>query len=364
MAGCHVSMNCLDIARKLLTPFLAALFLSLSGCHLPAGQTVVPTINVTQAYQTVEARLTQAVAQTPPAATADEPSEATPTPSPTTPTPAYGGPTPTPPQPTAPSGDGACDQAAPGTPIDVTIPDYTQLLPGEEFTKTWRLVNAGTCTWTDEYALVWFSGEKMNAPGSVPLAGPVPPGQMVDLSVDMEAPEKPGSYISYWKLRNAAGVLFGIGPSGGSAFWVNIEVIAAATTTATPATPTQTSTASPTPGVQASGPALLRPGDALDLDANRLNAGEEDLLYRLAGQEHVLEPAGSAALAVFGAAGPSLGDCQTATLSADPLTIDGLAAGTYLCYRTNMALPGWAKIAGLAADTGEVSLEIYTWKVP
>src|SRR5688572_33446410 len=36
---------------------------------------------------------------------------------------------------------------------DVTVPDGTQLSAGEVFTKTWRLQNRGTCTWTPDYML-------------------------------------------------------------------------------------------------------------------------------------------------------------------------------------------------------------------
>ena len=31
---------------------------------------------------------------------------------------------------------------------DVTVPDGTEFTQGETFTKTWRLKNRGTCTWT------------------------------------------------------------------------------------------------------------------------------------------------------------------------------------------------------------------------
>ncbi len=31
---------------------------------------------------------------------------------------------------------------------DVTYPDNTRLNAGEKFTKTWKLQNVGTCTWT------------------------------------------------------------------------------------------------------------------------------------------------------------------------------------------------------------------------
>ena len=40
---------------------------------------------------------------------------------------------------------GGCDNSAYVS--DVTIPDGTEVAPGEAFTKTWALVNTGNCTW-------------------------------------------------------------------------------------------------------------------------------------------------------------------------------------------------------------------------
>lgn len=366
-------MNPLAFNRKILLRkfswVLASLiFAGLAGCNLPGDAAASPTVNVTQAYQTVEARLTQAVSQTPLAAASPAPTdqgvETSPTPSPT----AQGN------EPTTTATQAAtntpaaslCEQAAPGVPIDVTIPDETRMQPGEEFTKTWRLVNVGTCTWTGDYDLVWFSGEQFGAQQTVSLVGSVPPNGTVDISVDMEAPQSPGTYISYWKLRNASGTLFGIGPSGGSAFWVQIVVVPSTTATTSPTPGTSvTPTVTPTAVIQASGSATLLPGDALDLDTNQVNSGDEDLAYQEADQVHLLVPQGSGVgLAVLDANQPSLAECQTRTLIADPLPVADLAVGTYLCYRTNMALPGWVRIASFDPDTGELGLEINTWEVP
>ena len=66
---------------------------------------------------------------------------------------------------------GECDQAGPGNPIDVTIPDYTEVAPGTSFTKTWRLVNTGPCTWSNDYSAVWFSGETFGALQQVAFPG-------------------------------------------------------------------------------------------------------------------------------------------------------------------------------------------------
>jgi hypothetical protein len=118
---------------------------------------------------------------------------------------------------------------------DLTVPDGTIFKPGEKFTKTWRLINAGTSTWTTAYALVFFSGEQMGGAASTPLPAQVPAGQTLDVSVQLTAPAAEGKYTSYWLLRNAAGTNFGMGPNADGAFYVQINVSGAAVTgTASP----------------------------------------------------------------------------------------------------------------------------------
>jgi len=346
---------------RLVIPFFFVMLASLAGCNMPARETTTPTLNVTQAYQTVEARLTEAVALTPKfSATSTLRATATPGESTPSPTPVLQTVTPDTPQ----LLDASCDQALPGVPIDVTIPDDTKLRPGEKFTKTWRLQNVGTCTWTSEYSLVWFSGEQFEAPLGVPINGSVTYGQSVDLSVDMKAPDTTGTYVSYWKLRNPTGGLFGIGPSNESAFWVSIVVEGSPIITGTPtATTTITPTVTPTAGVQVSGPATLELGNLYDLDTNQVNNGGEDLAYQEADQKHVLVPIDNTGVSIFGANQPTLNDCLNISLSSDPITVDNLA-GNFICYRTNMALPGWVLIISLDPETSFLNLEIYTWSIP
>jgi multiple sugar transport system substrate-binding protein len=108
---------------------------------------------------------------------------------------------------------------------DITIPDGTQLEPGETFTKTWRLKNVGTCTWTVEYALVFDSGNNMGGSTFQRLTTKaVPPGATIDVSVDLIAPDEPGIHRGYWKLRHWDGNTFGLGEE--QAIWVEIEVLA------------------------------------------------------------------------------------------------------------------------------------------
>ena len=127
---------------------------------------------------------------------------------------------------------------------DVTVPDNTQMVPGQSFVKTWRLRNSGTCTWTPHYALVFARGDQMGAPVSIALPATVPPNATVDLSVSLTAPAAPGTYRGDWQLRNADGELFGLAGSAGQTFWVKITVQSGATPG-----PTATTTPTPTPGI-------------------------------------------------------------------------------------------------------------------
>jgi photosystem II stability/assembly factor-like uncharacterized protein len=108
---------------------------------------------------------------------------------------------------------------------DLTAPDGSPFAAGAAFTKTWRLQNVGTCTWTTAYNLVWVGGDALGAPASVKLPVDVSPGQMVDISVNLTAPATSGHYKGLFKISNAAGAQFGIGDSAGDPFWVDINVV-------------------------------------------------------------------------------------------------------------------------------------------
>jgi len=108
---------------------------------------------------------------------------------------------------------------------DVTIPDDTELLVGEEFIKTWRLENIGTCTWTNQYALVYIDGEQMSGTSPLPLTNSTAPGATLDVSVNMKAPGTTGTYRGNWKLRNGNGVNFGTGKNSDQPFYVQIKVV-------------------------------------------------------------------------------------------------------------------------------------------
>lgn len=105
---------------------------------------------------------------------------------------------------------------------DVTVPDNTHMPPDRAFAKAWRLRNAGTCTWTTGYALVFDSGAQMGGPMSQDLAADVLPGATVDLSVILTTPSAAGTYRGNWKLRNEQGETFAL--ADGEPFHVQLVV--------------------------------------------------------------------------------------------------------------------------------------------
>lgn len=198
---------------------IGGLVLLTNGCNMPRqtpGATQPPAAVYTAAAQTVAAQLTADPPRTP---GGDQTAVPTATLLPATLTPS-----PTPIIRVSPSATPEpCDQL---TFIkDVNYPDGSDLLPGEEFTKTWRLENSGSCTWTPGYSLVFDRGDALGGPASMQLSSEdVEPGDTVDVSVDLQAPEDTGTYQGYWKLRNTRGEEFGHGEES-KAFWVKIDVV-------------------------------------------------------------------------------------------------------------------------------------------
>ncbi|CAM6092724.1 unnamed protein product [Calypogeia fissa] len=95
---------------------------------------------------------------------------------------------------------------------DVTVFDGTEVAPGTQFVKIWRLRNSGTAPWPVNTSLVFVGGDELSHASSVPLEIPeqgLAPEEEMEASVDMVAPEKPGRYVSHWRLASPAGPKFG-----------------------------------------------------------------------------------------------------------------------------------------------------------
>lgn len=353
-------------ARVLLSILLVS---GVAACNLPAVPGTVDQ-EVAGQYATIAAVLTSTVlAESPvPQSTGQRtptlPLEPAKTPQPTNlfVQPGEATATQSPPTSTSSMVEIPCNRAQAGIPIDITVPDDSRLYPGDTFSKTWRLVNGGSCTWDRSYALVWFSGDELGLVRIQPFDGIVSPGESVEVTVDMMAPEIPGMYQSNWKLRNGDGTLFGIGPNGNAPFWARIVVVPVDTPTVTvvPATIT------PAPPVFASGSVSLAANHAVDLDTGNLDQiGSNDLLLEVPSELALqLVPTNGARMGVYGAGQPRIEECQQMAISDAALDLSVVQPGAYLCYETSEGLPGRIFFTALDLAAQQVGLEFVTWAVP
>ncbi|MEI8131968.1 MAG: NBR1-Ig-like domain-containing protein [Leptolinea sp.] len=203
--------------------FLVTLCILVSlSCNLPfadeeisATRTPIPPVNATEIAQTVIAGLTVPVITLTNTIPPEPPSAVTRTPSQTAEPPTV---TPTLTLTTRP-----CNQAT--FLADVNIADGTEIQTNTNFTKTWRLQNNGSCTWTSGYHVIFDTGDRMNAPDAVAVTGgTIPYGGSVEVSVALKAPGAAGTYKGNFRLRSPDGVVFGIG--GGVPFYVQIVAVA------------------------------------------------------------------------------------------------------------------------------------------
>jgi polar amino acid transport system substrate-binding protein len=135
------------------------------------------------------------------------------------------------------------------------------MAPGQQFSKSWRVRNSGTCAWAPDFQLVYVNGNRPEAqmggqPVSVGRA--VAPGETVDLTVNLVAPTNPGVYQGFWQMRDNTGKLFG------QVVWVGIQVPNPNPPTATPQPPAPP-TAVPAPSV---------PNPNLRADSTYITAGQ------------------------------------------------------------------------------------------
>ena len=182
------------------TAHLASTFLIvilLASCSgLNASPTPTPVdVNALQtaAVQTVVANITQTAAVQPQATEPPPTETSAPVPTET-------------PAPTASPTPGTCDNSA--FINDASVPDGTVMTAGQDFIKTWKVKNTGTCTWTTGYRLIFSYGEKMGGLTTA-LTAEVAPNTDSEIAVKLKAPLKSGTYSGYWRLANNNGYAFG-----------------------------------------------------------------------------------------------------------------------------------------------------------
>jgi len=123
---------------------------------------------------------------------------------------------------------------------DVTIPDNTQMTPGQTFTKTWQVQNAGSCAWAPGFKFSLVGGDAMGGQ-TLTLSNPVGAGATTELSVAMTAPAgKTGTLQGAWRMADDKGAFFG------DQLTVVIVIGGGSAVTNTPGTPASVPTATAT----------------------------------------------------------------------------------------------------------------------
>lgn len=92
--------------------------------------------------------------------------------------------------------------------VDVTIPDNTVMTPGQDFVKTWKVKNTGSCPWGAGYTLAYANYDDKMSGQFTGFKEVIQPGQEVEVSVQFKAPSKAGVYVSAWSMRNPSGFFF------------------------------------------------------------------------------------------------------------------------------------------------------------
>ena len=91
---------------------------------------------------------------------------------------------------------------------DLTIPDGTEVLPGEALDKRWSVSNSGSCDWGPDYRLVQVGTSEIQGPAEAALF-PASAGSTAVWEVALVAPAAPGEYLGRWQARAPDGSLFG-----------------------------------------------------------------------------------------------------------------------------------------------------------
>jgi ABC-type amino acid transport substrate-binding protein len=93
--------------------------------------------------------------------------------------------------------------------------------PNQQFTKTWRVRNSGTCAWDPKFVLAYSYGNRPEAQmggTQVAVGKAVQPGETVDISANLTAPNVYGVFQGFWTMRDLQNVEFG------ETVWVGIQV--------------------------------------------------------------------------------------------------------------------------------------------
>lgn len=110
---------------------------------------------------------------------------------------------------------------------DVTVSDGTVVLPRTNLVKAWKIQNDGNVAWPQGCYMTMQDGVPVFGTSAVTDKIALPAlqvGEEYVAQVEICAPQVPGRYTTYWRLRDPSGTCFG------QRLWADIVVVDAATT--------------------------------------------------------------------------------------------------------------------------------------
>ena len=102
---------------------------------------------------------------------------------------------------------------------DVKVPDGSEFAPAQKFTKVWLMKNVSKFPWPEDTKIMWVAGDTLNgiAQFSMKVKSALP-NEEVEIAMQLQAPVRPGRYVSYYRLVAPSTKRFG------NRIWADIVV--------------------------------------------------------------------------------------------------------------------------------------------
>jgi hypothetical protein len=98
--------------------------------------------------------------------------------------------------------------------VSETLPDKSVVGAGKDFSKAWELKNTGTCNWDEGYVFAFqahLSSAEIEGYDIVIKSSDevTKPNHSQSFIIKLTAPDTPGEYKGYWKMKDDSGSYFG-----------------------------------------------------------------------------------------------------------------------------------------------------------
>lgn len=106
------------------------------------------------------------------------------------------------------------------------LPAGSEVLQNEEIIKSWQVQNIGTCSWSSEYRLAPLDKDGVvDLESAVEIGREIAPGESVELSLTLVAPERLGRWQQRWIMLDDKNTPFGVGLTDQKPLLLDLEVI-------------------------------------------------------------------------------------------------------------------------------------------